>query len=140
MHSDHVAPWLRPFAARRPRLVWLLVFVVLLKAAVPLLAVSSARERGVSLAEVCSVYGVRTVPDDQVSGSSKPMQSEHASSQDCALTPLLGAALLGAPPLATVELHAPTRLLLAAPVEPLSLRDASFAWLAGRTHAPPLTG
>lgn len=138
MHSDHVTlQRLRAFPARRPWLLWLLVFVVLLKAAVPLLAVSSARERGVSLAEVCSVYGVRTLADDQEPDSTK--QSEHASSQDCALTPLLGAAILAAPTLAAVELHAPAPLHFTAPAESLSPRDASLAWLASRTHAPPLS-
>ena len=140
MHSDHVTlQRLRAFPTRRRWLLWLLVFAALLKAAVPLLAVSSARERGVSLAEVCSVYGVRTITGEQGPDSSKPTQSEHASSQDCALTPLLAAAILAGPALAAVALHAPARAYLTAPAEPLSPRDASFAWLTGRAHAPPLS-
>jgi hypothetical protein len=140
MNSDHITlERLRAFPTRRSWLLWLLVFVALLKAAVPLLVASSARERGVSLVEICSVYGVRTVADDPVSDSPAPMQSEHASSQDCALTPLLGAAVLIAPTPAAVDRHAPARLHFAAPAEPLPPRDASFAWLASRTHAPPLT-
>lgn len=138
MHSRHVTPQrLRAFLARRPRVLWPVVFVVLLKAAVPLLALWSAHERGASLAEVCSVYGVRALADDQKPNSSR--QSEHARSQDCALAPLLGAAFLAAPMRAAVGLHVPAFLHLTARAKSLSPKDASFAWLTSRTHAPPLS-
>jgi len=130
---------LRALPARRPWLLWLLAWVLLLKAAVPLLAAASARERGVSLAEVCSVYGVRTVTLEQGSESSKPAQSEHAGSEQCALTPLLATAVLTSPPVAAVLLHAPTQAQLQRPAVPLARADASLDWLAVQTHAPPLS-
>ena len=129
---------LRTLPARRPSLLWLLALIVLLKAAVPLLAAASARERGVSLTEVCSVYGVRTVALEQGSDTSKPAQSEHAGSEHCALTPLLGMAVLASPPVAAVRLHAPAQAQLRRPGEPLARSDASLDWLVARTHAPPL--
>jgi hypothetical protein len=130
---------MRVLPTRRAWLLWLLMFVVLLKAAVPLLAVSSARERNVSLAEVCSVYGVRTFIGGEAFDSSRPAQSEHASSQDCVLTPLLGAGALAVPALSAVELHAPAGVPPGPLCELPSLQDASFAWLASRAHAPPLS-
>src|SRR5439155_11246275 len=71
MHFDRGAlQQLRALPARRSWLLWLLVLMVLLKAAVPLLAATTARERGVSLADVCSVYGVRTAALEQGSDTS----------------------------------------------------------------------
>jgi len=129
---------LRVLPARRPLLAWLLVFVVLLKAATPLLATLSARERAVPLAEICSVYGVRSVALEEPSGTSKPRPSEHASSEHCVLTPLLGAAMLTAPAGAAVQLHAPAQPLFQPPAANSPLPpDAGLAWLAGRTRAPP---
>jgi hypothetical protein len=139
MHFDRgPLQLLRALPARRPSLVWLLALIVFLKAAVPLLAAASARERGVSLAEVCSVYGVRTVAPEQGLDTPKPAQSEHAGSEHCALTPLLGTAVHASPPVAAVRLHAPAKARLQRPAEPLAQSNASFDWLVARTHAPPL--
>ena len=139
MRCAHVTPQqLRALPARRPSLLWLLVFVVLLKAAVPLLAASSARERGLSLADVCSVYGVRTTGTEQTPDTTKRVQVEHASSEHCVLTPLLAGAVLATPTVAAVLLHARTHRRAQPPAELPSTPDASFAWLASRTHAPPL--
>jgi len=140
MHFDRGAlQQLRALPARRSWLLWLLVLMVLLKAAVPLLAATTARERGVSLADVCSVYGVRTAALEQGSDTSKPAQSEHAGSEHCALTPLLGTAALTSPPVAAVLLHAPAQAQVQRPAEPSARPDASLDWLAVRTHAPPLS-
>lgn len=140
MHCDH-SPirQLRALPARRPSLLWLLAFVVLLKAAVPLLAAASAHEQAVSLAEVCSAYGVRTVALEQESDTSKPASAEHGGSEHCALMPLLGAAAIASPPLAAVQLHAPAEARAELPPAPMPRPDASLAWLAARTHAPPLS-
>jgi len=139
MHFDRgPLQLLRVLPARRPALLWLLVLMVFFKAAVPLLAAASARERGVSLAEVCSVYGVHTVAPEQGSESLKPAQSEHAVSEHCALTPLLASAVLASPPVAAVRLHAPAQAQLQRPAELVAQSDASLDWLVARTHAPPL--
>jgi hypothetical protein len=128
---------LRVLTARRPLLAWLLVFVVLLKAATPLLATVSARERAVPLAEICSVYGVRSMALEEPPGTSRPDPSGHAGSEHCVLTPLLGAAMVAAPA-AAVQLHAPAQARFQPPaISPLP-PDAGLAWLAGRTRAPPL--
>ncbi len=128
---------LRTLLARCPSLLWLLVFVVLLKVATPLLATLSARERAVPLAEICSVYGVRTVALEEPADASEPLTAGHASSQHCVLTPLLGAAMLAAPVVAAVQLHAPAQTRFQAPAKSPLPPDAGLAWLAGRTHAPP---
>ena len=128
---------LRALAARRPSLLWLLLFVVLLKVATPLLATLSARERAVPLAEICSVYGVRTLALEEAGDASEPLAAGHASAQHCVLTPLLGAAVLAAPVVAAVLLHAPAQTRLQAPAKAPLPPDAGLAWLAGRTHAPP---
>jgi hypothetical protein len=136
LHPVPLQP-LRALPARRPLLVWLLVCVVLLKVATPLLATVSARERAVSLAEVCSVYGVRSIALKEPSDTSKPVPSGHADAGHCVLTSLLGAAVVAAPAVAAVQLHAPAptrfQALAKSPLPP----DAGLAWLAGRTHAPP---
>lgn len=139
MHFDRgPLQLLRALPARRPSLLWLLVLMVFFKAAVPLLAAVSARERGVSLAEVCSVYGVRTFAPEQGLETPNPAQSEHAGSEHCALTPLLASAVLASPPVAAVRMHAPAQPQLQRPAEPLAQSDASLDWLVARTHAPPL--
>lgn len=139
-----MSPWppiplqrLRALTARRPWLVWLLVSMVLLKAATPLLATVSARDRAVSLGEICSVYGVRSVAAEEPSDASKPVPSGHESPGHCVLAPLLGAAVLAAPAMAAVQLHAPAQTHVQAPAKSPLPPDAGLAWLAGRTHAPP---
>lgn len=139
LSSWHLAPLqrLRALPARSPWLLGLLVFVVLLKAATPLLATLSARERAVSLAEICSVYGVRLVAIEEPADRSKQPPSGHAGSEHCVLAPLLGAALLAAPVAPMVQLHAPAQARFQVPAKPPLPPDAGLAWLAGRTHAPP---
>lgn len=121
-------------ATRTARAVWvgLLVLALLLKAAVPWLAASAAQARGVATADVCSVYGVRTLPVD-------PADAGHVAGSHgaCALAPLLGAAPLPAvPPHAASPAPRP-----AAPAAPAAANamahDASLRWLTQRLHAPP---
>jgi hypothetical protein len=130
---------------RRPSLptrvwAWAVAAMFLLQVAVPLLAATAASQRGVSVVEVCSAYGVRTVQLDSAPAGdpSAPMSGHHAGAFDCALTPLLGGAALANPP--SVVLHAPA-VALATPLAtpgPLPV-DANRRWLAGRLHAPPFS-
>lgn len=52
-----------PFRPRRPLalLLWALALALVLKGALPMLAAAAARVQGATVAEVCPVYGVRTV-------------------------------------------------------------------------------
>lgn len=90
-----------------------------------------------SLAEICSVYGVRLVAIEEPASASKQSPSGHAGSEHCVLAPLLGAALLAAPVAPMVQLHAPAQARFQVPAKPPLPPDAGLAWLAGRTHAPP---
>jgi hypothetical protein len=120
---------------------WFVTAMFVLQAAVPLLAATAASQRGVSLVEICSAYGMRTVQADASASydDSKPMPGGHAAALDCALTPLLTSVAL-ASPVAPVLLHAPRPPLAASvgAVRPLPA-DASQRWLAARLHAPPLS-
>ena len=116
--------------------LWAMVALLLLKAAVPLLAMAAAQSRGVALVEVCSVYGVRTVAVD---GPAEPAPIHAAGEGHCTLASLLGpwapvpAAALPQIPISaaidgpTVELGGPPRA------------DASQRWLTAQLHAPPHT-
>lgn len=122
---------------------WLLVAVVWLQGAVPLLATTAARHQGVSLVEICSIYGVQTVdlasdhgaPDE----SPSPLSGHHASGWGCALTSVLAGA--GVPvSWPAVWLHAPPVDVSAQPaLGPVRVVDATRRWLAARLHAPPLS-
>lgn len=131
----------RPIALHARAWAWLLVALVLLKAAVPLLATAAAVRQGVALAEVCSVYGVRVVAIRATNiGTNDPAPAPgvmHADGEHCTLGSLLG----GPAPalLATVPPHPPAGGLTVAatPLRPLP-RDASQRWLMARLHAPPV--
>src|SRR5438046_66739 len=97
----------RALVARRPMLLWWFLALLLLKAAVPLIAASAAHHRGVNLADVCSVFGVRTVSIEHEQQRAPQPQAEHAGDEHCGLAPALGAVLLGDVPKAAVVLHAP---------------------------------
>jgi len=118
---------------------WVVAALLLVQAAVPLLAMAAAAQRGVDLVEICSVYGVRMVQADAGSPDSQPapMPGQHAGGFDCALTPLLASAAL--PTLAAaVVLHAPPQAFAAPAVASRALpADASRRWLTGQLHAPP---
>ncbi|MFT7771865.1 DUF2946 family protein [Roseateles sp.] len=121
-------------ATRTTRVVWvgLLVLALLLKVATPWLAASAAQSRGVTTADICSVYGVRTQP-------AKPADSSHLSGAHgtCALGPLLGAAPLPAqPPRAVLANLLPSAQRPPARVPGIA-HDATLRWLTQRLHAPP---
>ena len=121
--------------------MWVLVALLLLQAAVPLLASLSARSRGVDTAEVCSVYGVRTISLDAgapTSGDPAQDGSGVHSSGHCVLTPMFTASF-GTPTLAAVFLHAPVARRVAYAVGEFSPPDATQAWVAVRKHGPPLS-
>lgn len=130
-------PTHRPATFRNPLWFWVLALAFVLKAATPLLATAAADVRGVTLAEVCTAYGVRTVAVAPADGHGEhPAPQPHTDSQ-CVLNPLLGCAPL-AMPMAAVLLHAPQQATLPPHAAlPLPRADASQRWLAARLHAPP---
>lgn len=113
-----------------------LALALLLKAAVPLLAVAAADAQGKALFEVCSAYGVRTVAPDVAPTAPHPADEAAAhGGEPCVLASLL---LLGGgtPPLFEFVpvAAAPTAVSAAAMAGP---HDASARWLTGLKHAPP---
>ena len=121
---------------RNPALFWLLVGVLLLKAAAPLLAIAAAQRQGVALVEVCSVYGVRSVVADGSPAS--PPDHQHASEAGhCTLAATLGPWL----PSGTVDEPQAGAARPPAPCDAVSHAappaDACRRWLAGQLHAPP---
>jgi hypothetical protein len=142
--SAHATPLQRVRALpARPLLLWMLAMLLVLKAAVPLLASASAMQRGVALAEVCSVYGVRVgMPHEHADAQSDapaPKGSDHASGEHCTLTPVLGSGLLAASAIAAVLLRVPADVRTVQLVDVPPLPDASRGWLADRAHAPPFS-
>jgi hypothetical protein len=131
--------------AARHAWLWWLAALLALKAAVPLLAAVAAAQRGVSLAQVCTVYGVRTVsvaaamPADHVhahSASDGAGSPEHGAGQHCALASLSSGPLPTALP--AVLAHAPPQALRHCAQSPAVLpADAAMRWLFARLHSPP---
>lgn len=117
---------------------WVFALALLLKAAVPLLAVGAAHAQGKTLVEVCTVYGVATVAIDDA--STLPVTPDHGkahTAEHCVLGGVLLGAALGAATSA-VALHAPAQPAVAALAEPLPLPpDACATWMAQRKHGPP---
>jgi hypothetical protein len=114
-----------------------LAFALLLKAAVPLLAVAAADAQGKALFEVCSAYGVRTVVLDEAPAAPQHPADDAAAhgGEHCVLASLL---LLGgsAPPAFTLA-PAPASAPATAPAAAVRPHDANARWLAGLKHAPP---
>jgi hypothetical protein len=130
-----------PFAQLRRQAALLLCLVcalTLFKAATPWLAAWSAQQQGVAMAEVCSVYGVRTVAVD----AAPTTPAEHAPSSDhanehCALAAVVAAAV-STPALSAVALHAPAAQALALnEADQLVPPDATRHWVAALKHGPP---
>lgn len=111
-----------------------LALALLLKAAVPLLAVAAADAQGKALFEVCSAYGVRTVVLDEAPAPHPTDAAVHGGEQ-CVLASLL---VLGggAPPVFefVTATAASTATVAAEVARP---HDASARWLTGLKHAPP---
>lgn len=122
--------------AARAGWVALLVLGLLLKAAVPWLAADAARARGVSTADVCSVYGVRTLAASPA-GTDGSAPASHAH-KACPLATLLAAVPLPAlpPRLAMSPGRAPADAT-AVPAGTMA-RDPVRRWLTQRLHAPPV--
>ena len=139
------APTMRPTKSPRPALqtlmwVWMVAAMFLLKGAVPLLAVAAADSRGVAVADVCSVYGVKTTAPDvgpsAPSGQNEP-PGQHAGETHCVLSGLLGSAAIAMP---AAVVHHPLPRQAAGHPEPLlrvSPIDPRHRWLVRRMHAPP---
>lgn len=133
---------LRRHPLRTALWLWLVVAVFLLKAATPLLALAAANARGVALAEVCSVYGVRMVAVEVAVESSPgdmPTTPHDGGQAHCVLSTVLHSVPLATLP-AAVWLHAPapqpvSRQVAARPAP----ADARQRWLAAQLHAPPLS-
>lgn len=122
--------------------LWLLVAMVLLKAAVPVLATLAADRQGATLVEVCSVYGVRTVVLDAAPAPHDrdgPAQEGHQGGDGHCLLSTVLAGAAPAPGLAAVHLHAPVQSAVPHTVAPRALpSDPSHRWLSLRLHAPPI--
>lgn len=121
---------------RAARAAWAaaLVLAVLLRAAVPGLAAAAAQARGVAVADVCSVYGLRPLPADEPPPDSGP----HAPHPlGCLLAPLLGAAPLPAAPRTLTAATAATFPPATAARPDAAPHDAPLRWLNRRLHAPP---
>jgi hypothetical protein len=129
-------PWRRHAAL----LLWLVLALTVFKAATPLLAAWSAQRQGLAVAEVCSVYGVRTVALAVDAAPAAPAGHDsglaHAA-EHCALGAVVWAALTTIT-LPAVLLHAPAHALLAADVlGAIAPPDATQLWVAARKHGPP---
>ena len=131
--------------AARQAWLWCLAALLVLKAAVPLLAAAAAGRQGVSLVQVCTVYGVRTaaVAAAISTGHGHPDSPEDSfpghggGSEHCALASLAAGPLPDALP--AVLAHAPPQAPLATPLAAAALpADAVLRWLAARWHAPPV--
>jgi hypothetical protein len=126
--------------------LWCLAALLLLKAAVPLLAAAAAAHRGMSMAQVCTVYGVRTAPvaavpaeHGQSDSNGDTLPDHGGAGEHCALASLAGGPLPGVLP--AVLQHAPLKALLATPAVFDALpADATLRWLSAQLHAPPVQG
>jgi hypothetical protein len=140
--------------------LWLAACALLLKAAVPLLASAAAAQQGLSVAEVCSVYGVALPSQqrghDEHAGHGLGQGHAHAhhhhgghnpdehrshtlaahSGDHCALTALASFAPPDAQP---AGVPPPAQLPAARPVaERIALApDSCAAWVAQIQHGPP---
>lgn len=131
---------------RRLSLCWL-ALMLLLKAALPLLAVGAAQAQGKTLVEVCTVYGVKTVVLDaagQVLGDAADLDngshsdSAAPSSDHCVLA---GVVAYAAPGPSTAIEALPSSLAGLPPpatAPPRAALDAAARWAARLHHAPPI--
>lgn len=133
-----------PSPAARRAWLWCLAVLLVLKAALPLLAAAAADRQGVTLAQVCTVYGVRTaaalpaaLPGEHAPGDPQgDTLPSHGSAEHCALASLAGGPLPDAVP--AVLAHAPPQPTAAVPERAGPLpADAALRWLSARLHAPP---
>jgi hypothetical protein len=123
----------RPLSTRLA--LWLAMCALLLKAAVPMLASASAQAQGLTLVEVCTVYGVATVALDEPGSQSAPEHPQSHSGDHCTLTALMAFAASEAQPLdvPVAQLGAAATLSQPSPRAP----DACATWVARLKHGPP---
>jgi len=122
-------PWSTRFA------LWVAVCALLLKAAVPMLASASAQARGLTLVEVCTVYGVATVALDNQGSQPMPEHAPAHSGEHCTLTALMAFAAAEVQPLAVPVAHIGTETPLSHPSP--QAPDACATWVARLKHGPP---
>ena len=137
------------------------VFVLLMKAAVPLMASVAAGLQGKGVAEICDVYGVALpsqahaaapsahahhhhhhggAADDGAGGGSAPAPSGLHRGDHCALTALSVFAPPDAIAVALAPPRAPAAALPVAATGGVATPDAFARWAAMLRHAPPLRG
>lgn len=116
--------------------VWLFACALLLKAAVPVLASASAEAQGKAVAEVCTVYGVKTVA---LGGEPAPDHApDHAlphAGDHCALSAAM--ALAAPQPAAIATVPPDISPLLPPPQRQVAAPDASARWQARLKQGPP---
>lgn len=131
---------------RRLSLCWL-ALMLLLKAALPLLAVGAAQAQGKTLVEVCTVYGVKTVVLDaagQVIGEAADLgDNSHSDSavpsgDPCVLAGVVAHAAPGTVPWFAGLPSSLGSLLPPATAPPRAALDAAALWAARLHHAPPV--
>lgn len=106
----------------------------MLKAAVPMLAAMAAQAQGKALVEVCTVYGVATVPLDD--GAPAAPHAPSATGDHCVLAAVLA---LGAAPAATAapRVAPPDERDGVLPARSSDAEDADDVWRARLGHGPP---
>lgn len=132
----HLLQCARRHRALRFALLWMFVGLVVLKSSLPLLAALAAGVRDVAVAEVCSVYGMRSVSNQ---GPEQAPQAPdlHSAAGHCPLASALGIAWPALEDVAAVVLHAPPQGFLLLPAPRSQPVDRFMNWRASRTHAPP---
>jgi hypothetical protein len=108
---------------------------LLLKAAMPLLAASSAQIQGKALVEVCTVYGVATVALDGADAPPVHDGTPGHAADHCVLNAL--AALSGAMPAALALPASRAESADRAAAGATACLDSCAAWMARLGHAPP---
>ena len=125
---------IKPTTQTRSFLSWLLLCACLLKAALPLLAVTAAERQALPLFQICSVYGLRTQLADPADSTHPASSSTH---HECPLAPWIFMA--GLLPVIAFALGLIAFKAVAPPVfhTGTSIADAARLWLMRRMHSPP---
>ena len=124
----------RPTRFRRATALWV-VGMLLLQSAMALFAAEAARAQSRALVEVCTAFGVATVPVDSDPAHTPAKAGGHG---DCLLTHL-GVGVPGTDAIAPVAaIPAAVATVGAGCWQPT--RDRCAAWYTGKVHAPPGVG
>lgn len=114
---------------------WAFAVALLLKAAVPMFAVAAAQAQGKALVEVCTVYGIATVPLGSDTPTPHPDAGATMVGDHCVLAAAV--ALGAAPPAATPADDLPRAPDDARPAGVSGIVDSQSAWRARLGHGPP---